>query len=286
MEWADNATVTKQGTAIQQFNLDCADINGNGRPELFVTAMHNGKVVSWVIEFKDGSYHRIADIPGFLRVLTYPGKGAVLLGQAYDPAAFYSGQPRQYLWSEGTYVPGAEVQLPKGLGVYGWTFANLGEGKPLLVALDDEDRLQVYSGETPVWRSAEQYTIVDSYVERPATGAAAVVSKQAESDKGNRLRLRGRVLAVDVNGDGSDEIIVPKNITGTFIGGFSGAELQGLAWTGARLDPLWSIKDIPGPVFDLRFTPDPAGVRINALVRTKGGLFTKDRQQVMIYSVR
>lgn len=288
MEWQGLTTVTQPGTSIEHINLESADINGNGRPELFVTAMMNGKVFSYVVEFQDGAYRRIAEAPGFFRVVHYPGKGIILLGQAYDPVTFYAGQPKQYTWSQSTYVSGPDVQLPKGLGIYGWTFANLGDRQPLLVALDDDDLLQVYSGETLVWKSAERYAVVDNYVYKPVTGVAAVLSKQAaQSDKSQRVRLRGRVLAVDVNSNGKDQIILPKNITGGFVGGFSSAQLEGLAWTGARLDPVWSIKDIPGPVFDFRFMQqEQSGVRINALVKTKGGLFSKDRQQVMSYLVK
>jgi hypothetical protein len=93
--------------SIQHINIDSADINGNGKPEIFVTAMLNGKVFSYVVEFQDGAFRRIADVPGFLRVVSYPGKSLMLLGQDYDPKTFYSGQPKLYSWQEGKYVPGA-----------------------------------------------------------------------------------------------------------------------------------------------------------------------------------
>ncbi len=287
MEWQGITAVPEDGGSIRQFNIDSADINGNGKPEIFVTAMLNGKAISYVIEFQDGSFRHVADIPGFVRTAVLPGKGTVLLGQAYDPVSFYAGKPREYAWTDGKYTPGAEVQIPSGLGLYGWTFAQVGERQALLVALDDEDHLLVYSGDTLLWKSAEQYAVVDNYVYRPATGVDAALHKSSGSDKGNRMRLRGRVMAADANGDGRDEIFLPKNLTGSFIGGFSGAELHSLAWTGARLDPVWSMKDIPGPVLDFRVLQQgQAGARVSALVRTKGSLFTKDRQQVMVYSVK
>ncbi|OGW48704.1 MAG: hypothetical protein A2078_00405 [Nitrospirae bacterium GWC2_57_9] len=287
MEWEGLTTVTRPGTVLQNINIDSADINGNGRPEVFVSMLRNDKVISSVFEFQNGTFSRIAELPGFSRVVSWPGKGTILLIQDYDAVQFHRGLPRQHVWSQGAYRAEGEVRFPKDLSLYGWTFANLGEAQPLLVALDAEDRLLVYSGDSVVWKSVEQYPVVDVYVYPPATGVGAILAKQSGEDKGQRVRLRGRLVALDVNGDGKDEIILPKNITGTFTGGFSGAELNGLSWNGARLDPAWSIKDIPGPVFDFRsMTPDQSGVRINALVRTQGGLFTKDRQQVMIYTVR
>ncbi len=283
--WTETAPASE---GFQQINIDSADINRNGRPEIFVTAMMGGKVFSYVVEFQDGAYRRTADVPGFLRTLTYPGKDPVLLGQGYDPATFYSGQPHLYTWQDGKYTAGAELPLPQGVALYGFTFAEFGEAQPLLVALSDDDHLLVYSKGTLIWKSEEQYAAVDTFVYKPVTGVSAALSKQIlEKDKSQRVRIRGRVKAVDINGDGREEIILPKNILGTFIGGFTGAEMESLSWTGARLEQRWNIKDIPGPVLDFQLLrQDKSGAQILTLVRTQGGLFAKDRQQVMTYSVK
>lgn len=283
-------TVPSASEGIQHINIDSADINGNGKPEIFVTAMLNGSVFSYVVEFQDGSFRRIADVPGFLRVVSYPGKNPMLLGQAYDPKTFYTGQPRLYSWQDGKYVPGAEFPLPKGVVLYGFTFASLGEERPLLVAFDDDDYLLVYSKDAVIWKSGEKYAAAVTSVYKPPTGIGAVLSKDAiQGDKSLRVRIPGRVVAADINGDGRDEIIVPKNIGDTFlgIGAIKEAEVVSLNWTGARLEQRWNIKDIPGAVLDFQLLrTDKGGTQILTLVRTKGSLFTKDRQQVMSYSMR
>ena len=102
---------------MEQINVDSADINGNGRPEIFVTAMFGGKVFSYVIEFQEGGYRRIADVPGFLRVLQYPGKGAVLIGQAYDPVTFFAGQPKVYSVGRGKIRCRRRVHAAEGTGI-------------------------------------------------------------------------------------------------------------------------------------------------------------------------
>jgi hypothetical protein len=293
--WTETAAkrdaVTPQAdpaTTLEQINVDSADINGNGRPELFVTAMFGGKVFSYVIEFQEGGYRRIADVAGFLRVLQYPGKGALLIGQAYDPATFFSGQPKVYSAVDTKYVANAEFPLPKDLGLYGWTYANLGDRQPLLVALDDDDHLMVYSGLTMAWKSEEQYVGAGLFVYKPVTGIDAVLSRQVSAmDKSLRVKIRGRVTAGDLNNDGRDEIVIQKNIASGMIGGLTGAELNGLAWTGARLDQVWSVKDISGPVYDIAIIRQGAAApRVVALVKSKGGLFTRDAMQVMSYSMK
>jgi hypothetical protein len=274
---------------IQYINLDAADIDGDVRPELFITAMVNGKVTSYVVKFQDGTFRRVADVPGFLRIINYPGRGVILVGQDYDPVRFYSGTLRQYTWSGGKYVPGPELPLPRGVTLYGFTFAYVGEQNPLLVVFDEEDRVIVYSKDVPLWRSAEQYTVVNAYVYKPVTGIAAALSKPAaESDnKNRRVRLPGRIVALDFNNDGRDEIILPKNIGESFLSAYSGAELHGLRWTGARLDEVWDIKDLPGPVLDFQvIRQNQTAAQIITLVKIKGGFFSKDREQVMIFSVK
>ncbi len=292
IESRDQMSSIAPPSGIQYINLDAGDIDGDGRPELFITAMLNGKVFSYVVKFQDNAFRRIAEMPVFLRVITYPGRGTMLIGQDYDPVTFFVGTPKQYVWSGGQYVAGPELPLPKGIGLYGFTFAEFGEQNPFLVALDDDDRLIVYSKDTPLWKSEEKYATVDTFVYKPVTGVQAVLSKPAvESEKSRRVRLRGRILALDINGDGRDEIILPKNIGGGLSGliftKFTGADMNGLRWTGSRLDQAWGIKDLPGPVLDFSVAPqDRSTAKIIALVKINGGIFTKEREQVMIFSVQ
>jgi hypothetical protein len=291
--WTETTPAAKPSSedpasGIQYINLDAADVDGDGRPELFITAMLNGKVSSYVMKFQDGTFRRIAEVPAFLRTVNYPGRGVILIGQDYDPVKFFTGTPRQYTWSGGKYVPGPELSLPRGVTLYGFTFAYFGEQNPLLVVFDDEDRVIVYSKDVPLWKSEEKYTVVNTYVYKPVTGIAAALSKPAaESDKSRRVRLRGRILAMDINNDGRDEILLPKNIGESFLSAYSGAELHGLRWTGARLDEAWGIKDLPGPVLDFQvIRQDQTVAQIITLVKIKGGFFTNDREQVMIFSVK
>jgi len=290
MEWNEQTFTSNPADNIQYINLDAGDIDGDGRPELFVTAMFKGKVFSHVVKFQDGAFRRVATIPGFLRVITYPGRGTILIGQDYDPKTFFAGTPKQYIWSGGQYVAGPELPLPKGLGLYGFTFAEFGEQDPFLVAFDDEDRLIVYSKGNPLWRSEEKFDVIKTFVYKPVTGISAVLSKSAvELEKSQKVQLRGRILALDINGDGRDEILVSKNtagMLGSYFGDYSSADLYGLRWTGARLDQVWGVKDLPGPVLDIQLIKKATEAQIVALVKTKGGLFTKDREQVMTFSMK
>lgn len=284
-EWAEPAV--PGGQEVQYINLDVADINGDGRPEIFVTEMRNGTVASHVVELREGMYNRIADVPGFLRVVNYPGMGRILIGQDYNPKSFYSGPPRQYEWSNGKYVLGREISLPEGVGLYGFVFANVGEASPLLVALNEKDRVVVYSKDSPIWKSEETYPSIGITVTKPVTDAVAIVSQSViEAQKSQKVRITGRVLALDMNGDGKDEIVLVKNIGDSFLGDYSKAEIVSLGWTGARLEQRWTVKDVPGAVPDFQIVRQETGANILALVKTPGGLFAKDKYSVLTFMAK
>ncbi len=281
-EWAEPAPPSDD--AVVQMNLDAADINGNGRPELFVTAMRNGSVSSSVYEFQEGVYRRIAQLPLFFRTLSLPGEGAVLIGRAYDPRTFYTGPVRRYTWKDGGYVPGADFPLPDGVGLYGFVIANLGEARPLLVALDATDHLLVYSRDVLLWKSQERYPSVGTTVTLPVTGIAAVLSQPAaEADRSYRVWIPGRVLAITRDGGGGEEVVLPKNGGENFGGEYSSAAIVGLGWNGTRLDERWSVS-IAGAVRDVQFARATGGDRLLGLVCVPGGLFARDAIRVRAFT--
>jgi len=284
-EWVE--PITYADNQRQHFNLDSADINGNGKPELFVTSMLNGMVASYVVEFKDGVYHRIADIPGFLRVVSSKN-GNTLIGQAYNPVSFFAGQPKRYEWSGGNYVPAGEFPLPKGVQLYGFAYFDAGEPAPLLVALDEKDHLLVYSKGVLIWKSEETYPSAGRTVMKPVTGMDAALSMSSpESDRSLRVKLPGRVLTLDLNADGREDILLPKNIGATLVSRHDAAEFSALGWTGVRLEQRWNITEVSGAVLDYQvLRRQGTGARVLALVLIPGGLFASDRISVVTYATK
>ena len=265
-------------SSVQHLYLGAADINGAGRPQIFLTAMEDGTVSSSVLEASDGTYRRIVKTPGFFRAINYPGRGPMLIGQDFDPERFFTGAPKQYAWSGGHYSAGIEIPLPAGVGLYDFAFVNFGEPGLLLVALDERDHVLVYSKGAVIWKSVERYEGRDTVVALPA----------ANADKGERkVKIKGRILALDIDGDGKDEIVLPRNIGRTLFKWSKAAELHALGWTGARLEQEWEIKNIPGAVLDLQAAGSGKGpTQILTLVGSSGGPFKKKSMQLMVYSGR
>jgi len=288
--------VDKKEQEMQQFRIDVADINGNGHPEIFVTRMLDDRVTSYVVEFENGSFRRIADIPGFLRVVRYPGRGTVLIGQDFSADTFFAGQPREFAWSGSAYTPGASLVVPPGADLYSFVFADFGEARPFMVSFDKDDHLVVYIGETPIWKSEQRYLTVGTVLTKPLTGTDAAVAGDSAGfnkanimpppimDKSRLMRISGRMIAVDMNGDGRDDLVVAKNTPANLMGEQKGGGLEVLGWNSNRLEPLWSAKDLPGPVIDIQVTrSEQGGPQVSGLVKVLGGLFGKDKMRVEKY---
>ncbi len=287
--WSEAVPSAEQG--MQQIRIDAADVNGNGKAEIFVTRMLGSAVSSYVIEYQDGMFRRIADLPGFLRVVSVTGKGSVLVGQDYNPDKFFSGLPKEYRWNGKTYEAGNPLPVPKGMGIYDFVFAELGDRQPVLVAFDAEDHLVVYSGGSPVWRSEEQYFAVDTVVTKPLTGLDALGSDRPDYfrmagavDTTRQVHLHGRMVAADIDGNGRDEIIIARNKKQSLITSYSDGEVHVLVWTGSRFEPRWNVKDLPGAVLDVAFLRQDKVPPVQALLRISGGVFGKDVFRIERYA--
>lgn len=258
--------------------LDAADVNGNGRPEIFVTLLRNRKALSVVYEERNGAYRPIAELPVFLRILHYPGRGPVLIGQDFDEKRFFGKAAKQYFWSGDNYAAVGDFPLPKDVNLYGFVVAEFGEAHPLIVALSEKNRLRVYSRETLVWESQERYG---------GTETAAVESSADIYSVEQKVSIKGRMFAVDIDGDGKDEIIIPRNMGATVFTAAKESEVYAMEWTGARLEQKAAIRQAPGAVLDLQMVRQTGGgARIAALVATKGGAFSKPGSRLITYSIR
>ncbi len=266
------------GGSVKHLYLDVADVNGNGRAEIFVTSLTNKKVSSAVFEQQNGTYRRIAEMPGFLRVLIYPGKGTVLIGKEFDEKRFFGKTTKEYSWQGDKYAAAAEFPLPKDVNLYGFVVADFEEAHPLIVALESKKHLRVYSREALVWESQERY------------GGTETVAVESSADIYNveqKASIPCRIFAVDIDGDGKDDIMVPKNTGATIFSKAKESDIHTLEWTGARLEQKASIRQTPGAVLDVQLLRQGReGLEVLVLLETKAGAFSKPGSRLITYSLR
>lgn len=280
-------TVAVSDSQQQEIAISAADINKNGRAEIFMTRMLNEKASSVVFEYQDEALKPIAELSGFLRALYVPGKGTTLIAQDFDAENLFAGKPKELVWSGGTYTVSAYLDIPKDANIFSFALANLGEAQPLLVSFDRDQRLVVHTADAVIWRSEEEYPSVTTSVVKPLAGLDAVLGRSPnEVDRANNtsavqyerartVRLPGRILAADMSGKGLDDLIIAKADSSAF--STAGGEVHGLTWTGARLNTRWKIKDLAGPVLDIQVVRSDAGKnQAYVLIKKSGGMFKPD----------
>jgi hypothetical protein len=240
--------------------VDVADINRNGVKEIIVTSMTRNMVDSFVLEYRDGKFVKIASkLPWFMRVID-TSAGPILLGQTRGMDKVFSNPIREIIWEEGQYKEGKKMKIPVGLSVYGLTIDNFGTGgSEKIIALDNYDYLSIYEQtDKPLIRlqslggSPERiYKSDDNY----GGSNTVIVNDNLSPDDENKFTfINSRILTMDGK-DGKKEIVIVKNLSSVGrvlknVKVFTSSEIYDLEWDGLGLVENWKTRKISGYVAD------------------------------------
>jgi outer membrane protein assembly factor BamB len=247
----------------EHLDVECADLNGNGKDEIYVTNFVRNHLESYVIEYDGASFKRICgQKPLFFRVLDVPGSGKKLITTTIGKDAPYSGIIKEFRWEGGLLVDKGRFPLPRKIkDPYGFVLMDLvtGKDKPApgaprpapghqIVWVDDSDYIQVLDSKgKKLWKSPERYGGYDNFFEMDQKDLAL-----AGTDP--RGKIKGRLIVRD-GPEGGKEIVLTKNLTVINmlrrLKGYSGAEIYSFAWEGGALVNRWSIKNIEGYLADI-----------------------------------
>jgi hypothetical protein len=139
---------------LQILTMDAVDLDGNGRAELYLSALSGYDAKSFVVEFTGESYEIIIkDIPWLLRSIAFPDQqGASLFGQekVEDVDSFY-GNIFHVKRKGDQLLKGDEVSLPSKLNLFNFlpfkdekqklNYAYLSQGDYLKVVSDKNETL-------------------------------------------------------------------------------------------------------------------------------------------------
>lgn len=229
--------------------LDLADLNNDGKAELYVTNVWNGKLKSYVLEYRDGAYKKIwEDIPLYLRIVKLPVKGPTLITQELSRRESFQGVISTYERSGDTYKPGVPLNTPKGVEIFGFGIGDIDEdGKYETVVLDDDDFIVIYDDAGKVkWKSTERYGGFKSAFEHQKLDQPV--------GEETKVTVKGRVLVTDLDGDDKLEIAVIRNVPVSYylrrFKVFQAGEIHALRWENGKLEGKWKIKDVEGYIPD------------------------------------
>lgn len=191
-------------------SLDAADLDGDGRVEVLVTQVLQGRVTSELRRWRDGALQVEGTAEGlYLRALPRHGRPALLVGQRAGVGEVLGGRVEQYRLSGESFEPVAGGALPEGVGIFGLALAPA-EGSVGFYALDRTGFLYGRSPEgKSLWRSSRHYGgYPPPLPSRELFGR--FFADEADSDDQMRA-FQGRLIAEQA--PGGVRLLVPRNFS-------------------------------------------------------------------------
>ena len=255
--------------------VDVADINGNGRPEIFITSFALGRqsLQSFALEYDGKAFNRItSDMPYYLRVVDIPGRGPVLIGQQQVLEAPYGGAISEMIWRDGRYEPDTRINVSGN--VLGFTIGDItNDGTESVAAYNSGDYIRVISAaDKNLWKSSEKYGGSTIYYE-------------------NRSHyLPMRLMALKSPKDGKTAVLAVKNhdVAGMKLDkfrSFTDAQVILFAWDGLGLAPQWKTRKLSGFIRDFAvgdFNNDGKKELLCAVVLDEGAIPTTTPKSTLI----
>jgi hypothetical protein len=193
------------------FSLQLADLDGDGIYEVVGNRFHvTAGLNSFILHLKDGKPRFLVDtVESFLFAVDAKGEGykQTLLIQRYNPEGFFTpGQAEEAVVKKGSLVPVKQVRVPSTFRPMGASFSNIsGKDTRALALIDENNRLRISLDSEEVWRSST--SVGGGY-----TKMELVIPRGRQGDITKFYKIEPTPLAVDLDGDGIEELVVPQNL--------------------------------------------------------------------------
>jgi TolB-like protein len=271
------------GLSAEYIYVNVADLDRNGKAEIYVSNLTSTSVSSLVLEWDGNTFKKIADGQRwFLRVIDIPGQGKTLIGQRRVVGGRYSGKVQFLKREENGLVSAGPVDLPRFANVFNFVIADLeGQGRHSTVLLDSSDYLRIYDpAKQKIWTSEEHY-------------GGSLTFMETEIEK-NYVFIPVPIYITDVDEDGEREVMICINRarTGRWqrrFRSYSSGHLRFLTWNQVGLSPKWTTKTQPAPIVGYELADvdnDGLPELVLASVSKQPNIIQKSRSQVVVYDLK
>ncbi len=267
-------------TGISLLSLDSLDLDGNGQPELYLTAERQGELSSLAVEYIGNSYQiTITDLPWYLRATNLPGQGEVLLGQRRGKGEnHFTGKPFIIVRENRNLRIKEEVQLPEWVNIFSFTSFQADDGQQLYAYLSAGDYLKVTTAAGEVlWESGDYFGGTETRI-------------QPERPSQNEL-VQPTYIPPRIYRTPSGEILVTQNDglrTLQRFRRFKESRLIALTWNGHTLVESWRTSDQGGYLSDFTLADsdnDGSEEIVMAMQFKHKGLLQKARSAIVSYEM-
>jgi len=277
--------------------VDVADINGNGRAEIFMTSRSEKYFArSYVLEWDGAAFQTIYDAPDwYFRVLRDPHSNRqTLYGQKGSAREVVSGPVWSMAWINGAYEPQNKIILPREASVFGFAYGDLtGDGVADSMAFVKNDLLRLsLIGGAEEWTSAEAYGGKYTWLITAEEHKAGQQQSRYRIDPlpENLFFLPQRVLLTDFDRDGRNEVLVVKNedITGGVMArmrSYREGRFENLAWDNVGMRAVWRTRKFSGYISDYNigdFNNDGQEEVVFAVVKKFGDPMTGESKSYLV----
>jgi hypothetical protein len=194
------------------FSLQLADLDGDGRLEVIGNryAPRIG-VSAFILSSMDGKPSMLIEhVSEFLFAVDLKGEGVkqTLWSQRYDGENFFTpGQADQMILKNGKLIKVKTVRVPASFRPMGAAFSNvMGKDTRSLAYIDEFNHLLIVNEGEELWRSST--SVGGGYLSVELTES----SWSSRTQRSKFFKIEPTPLAVDLDGDGVEELIVPQNL--------------------------------------------------------------------------
>ena len=260
--------------------LDVSDLNRNGHAEIVVTSVVEDEPRSFILEYEEGKFKKIAEKAGwFFRVVDHPKEGPLLLAQQRGSEGFPVDPIYRMVWKKKSFERGPKMNFPKETMIFGLALANIRSKETTdLLALDDSEWLRVVAPDGKnLWSNKGNYGGTTNFYDTQ--------KKRVEGDRyppPYRVYIPGRIVVKDLDGDGLSEVIVNRNSVSTLrllerVRWFDRGGIHNLVWEENALTTNWKTREIEGYIsdFQVKDADNDGEPELAVAVTDLGGIATR-----------
>lgn len=267
--------------------LSMADLDGNGRAEIYISNLIESDISSFVLEWRSGEFVSIAKRQRwFFRVIDLPGKGKTLIGQKRITRGSFTGDV-YILKRDGNHFSKAErLKLPSMANVFNFVQGNLITKDKLhtLVLYPAAGYLYLFDqDDEEIWRSEERFG-----------GTSTHMVAMDSSEDETWIYLAPPIFLSDIDMDGLPEVIICKNKSSSGllfekIRMFSSGKLHFVGWDRVDLTTKWESKKMPGEIrgYCIKDVDNDgkSELVIAMSLRSKSIFGKSNRSQIVVYNL-
>ncbi len=272
---------------LRIIGLDVADINGNGHPEIFVTALtvNRETLASFVVEYNGSSYVTMDDgLSYYFRVIDSGDGNPVLYAQDRGRGPF-AGKIYVMSPAGNGYKEGRKVRMPRGTSVLSLARGAVREEVANdYLSINQHDRLTLISDTgKEEWDSTDKYGKTNNYWLLGAPGG--------DDGYQERAYFNPRIKFFPMGEEKKEKAFI---ITNTEAGGgsigrikrFKEGRIGIMAWNGIALTPVFQTVPLQGWISDFDIADiDNDGTKelvISVVTGSKLAILAKDKASNII----